>query len=78
VADDAVVDVGHTVGGDHQPGLFQLGGFVLGLLGWMLDGLDDEGRAHVLNALRRTTAAHPTNSGVVYRSAAWIIRAMRR
>jgi SAM-dependent methyltransferase len=52
-------------------------GFVLGLLGWMLDGLDDAGRARAIDALRATTEAHETTDGVTYGSAAWIIRATR-
>ena len=51
--------------------------FVLGLLGWMLEGLDDAGRSRALDALRSTTAAHETESGVVYESAAWIVTARR-
>jgi SAM-dependent methyltransferase len=51
--------------------------FVLGLLGWMLDGLDDTGRDRARAALRATTGAHQTGGGVVYDSAAWIIRATR-
>jgi len=50
---------------------------VLGLLGWMLEGLDDVGRATAQDALRSTIAAHATPDGVVYDSAAWIIRATR-
>jgi SAM-dependent methyltransferase len=50
---------------------------VLGLLGWMLRGLDDDGRAAAQDALRATVAAHTTPDGVVYDSAAWIIRATR-
>jgi SAM-dependent methyltransferase len=50
---------------------------VLGLLGWMLDGLDDDGRAAAEDALRATIAAHATPDGVVYDSAAWIIQATR-
>lgn len=49
--------------------------FVLGLLGWMLDGLDDAGRARALTALRATTIAHDTADGVIFESAAWTIRA---
>jgi SAM-dependent methyltransferase len=49
--------------------------FVLGLLGWMLEGLDDAGRARALDALRSTVAAHETDQGVIYESAAWITRA---
>ena len=52
--------------------------FVLGLLGWMLEGLDDTGRARALDALHSTIAAHQTDRGVLYDSAAWIIRATRR
>jgi SAM-dependent methyltransferase len=47
--------------------------FVLGLLGWMLQGLDDAGRAQALEALRSTMAAHETADGVVFSSAAWLI-----
>jgi SAM-dependent methyltransferase len=50
---------------------------VVGLLGWMLDGLDDTSQAAALDALRSTVAAHATPAGVVYDSAAWIIRATR-
>jgi len=51
--------------------------FVLGLLGWMLDGLDDAGRARALDGLRSTVTAHETDGGVIYESAAWIVRATR-
>ena len=51
--------------------------FALGLLGWMLDGLDDERRTQALGALRATIDGHSTADGVVYRSAAWLIRARR-
>jgi SAM-dependent methyltransferase len=51
--------------------------FVLGLMGWMLDGLDDRGRARAVDALRATMAAHETGDGVVFGSAAWTIRATR-
>ena len=44
--------------------------FVLGLLGWMLDGLDDAGRRRALDALWSTVAAHETDGGVIYESAA--------
>jgi SAM-dependent methyltransferase len=50
---------------------------VAGLLGWMLDGLDDDRRARAQDALRATIAAHATPDGVVYDSAAWIIGATR-
>ena len=51
--------------------------FVAGLLGWMLDGLDDTGRARALGSLRATLAAHDTGHGVQYGSAAWTIQAIR-
>jgi SAM-dependent methyltransferase len=51
---------------------------VLGLMGWMLGGLDGTGRARALDALRATVHAHETGDGVLYESAAWIICAARR
>jgi SAM-dependent methyltransferase len=51
--------------------------FVLGLLGWMLVGLDDPDRGRALDALRATTTLHETADGVLYESATWIIRATR-
>lgn len=53
-------------------------GFILGGNGWMLDGLDDAGRAVALDALRATTAAHRTAEGVTFASATWITTARRR
>ena len=50
---------------------------VSGLLGWMLEGLDQTGRDRALDALRATLAAHETTDGVLYESAAWLIRARR-
>jgi SAM-dependent methyltransferase len=52
--------------------------FVLGLMGWMLEGLDDARRTQALDALRASTGAHATVDGVLYDSAAWIVRATRR
>jgi SAM-dependent methyltransferase len=51
--------------------------FVLGLMGWMLDGLDDVGRARAVDGLRTTTVAHQTSDGVLFGSAAWTITAVR-
>ncbi|HET6297502.1 MAG TPA: class I SAM-dependent methyltransferase [Kribbella sp.] len=51
--------------------------FVLGLLGWMLEGLDDEGMRRALDNLTATLTAHDTGHGVLYGSAAWTIRATR-
>jgi SAM-dependent methyltransferase len=51
--------------------------FVFGLAGWMLQGLDDDGRARALKALRATLEAHHTPEGVAFGSAAWLITASR-
>lgn len=51
--------------------------FVLGMLGWMLHGLDDAGRSRALGNLRATVTAHDTGHGCLYQSAAWLIRATR-
>ena len=51
--------------------------FILGVLGWMLDGLDDDGRERALQDLRGTIAAHFGDGGVVFGSSAWTIRATR-
>jgi SAM-dependent methyltransferase len=52
-------------------------GFALGLLGWMLEGLDEDRRARALDALLATVTAHSSADGVVYNSGAWLIRAQR-
>ena len=49
--------------------------FVLGLMGWMLEGLDDDGRARAIDALHATMRAHESPDGVLFESAAWITRA---
>jgi SAM-dependent methyltransferase len=51
--------------------------FVLGLMGWMLGGLDDAGHARAIDALHATMAAHATPHGVFLESAAWTIQATR-
>ena len=60
---------GHDADDAHQ--------FALGLMGWMLQGLDDAGRARAIAALHATMAAHETSDGVVFKSAAWTIEATR-
>lgn len=50
---------------------------VTGLLGWMLDGLDDTARERALTDLRATIEAHQTPDGVLYPSATWLITATR-
>jgi SAM-dependent methyltransferase len=51
--------------------------FILGLLGWMLEGLDDDCRDRALEELRTTIAGQASEEGVVFDSAAWIIHARR-
>ncbi len=51
--------------------------FALGVAGWMLEGLDDAGRARAVDALHATMAAHETSNGVLLGSAAWTIQATR-
>jgi SAM-dependent methyltransferase len=50
---------------------------VLGLLGWMLEGLDAAAQGRARDALRATIAAHDTAGGVVFESAGWITSATR-
>jgi SAM-dependent methyltransferase len=51
--------------------------FVLGLMGWMLQGLDEGGRDCALDSLRATLAAHSIVHGVMYDSATWTVHANR-
>jgi SAM-dependent methyltransferase len=51
--------------------------FVLGQMGWMLNGLDDKHRGRALDNLGATLTAHDTGHGVYYQSATWLIRAAR-
>jgi len=51
--------------------------FVLGVMGWMLEGLDDARRVQALDNLRVSLAAHDTGRGVFYESATWTIHAIR-
>jgi SAM-dependent methyltransferase len=51
--------------------------FIVGLLGWMLEGLDDDGRASALDALHAVCAAHESDAGVTFASATWITTARR-
>jgi SAM-dependent methyltransferase len=48
---------------------------VLGLLGFLLEGLDESGRRRALDDLRATIAAHATRDGVLYPSATWLVTA---
>ena len=51
--------------------------FVIGLMGWMLEGLDEAGRTRAIDALHAAMAAHETPDGVLFESAAWTIQATR-
>lgn len=48
---------------------------MLGLLSWMLEGLDDDGRRRAEGALRRTIEAHVGPEGVRFAAALWLIAA---
>lgn len=52
--------------------------FVLGLVGWMAEELDDGARARARDALRASIEAHHTEQGVLYGSATWFVTADRR
>ena len=49
--------------------------FMIGLAGWMLEGLDDRRRARAREALRTSIQTHHTARGVAYGSAAWLVTA---
>lgn len=51
--------------------------FVVGLMGWMLQGLDDDARQRPLEALRDSMRAHESAEGVTYASGAWLVTARR-
>jgi SAM-dependent methyltransferase len=51
--------------------------FIVGLTGWMLDGLDDTDREVALASLRATIAHHTGERGVSYDCATWIVRARK-
>jgi len=49
--------------------------FLIGLMGWMLQGLDDDGTKRAHDALLHATTAHETANGVTFESATWITTA---
>ncbi len=70
------------VDGLRQPMWFGTGAedahtFVQELMGWMLQGLDDNRRGRALDNLRATLSAHDTCRGVLYQSGTWLICATR-
>ncbi len=52
--------------------------FMHGLNAWMLQDLDEVGRARALDALHRTMREHDGPDGVTFDSATWLITATRR
>lgn len=51
--------------------------FLIGQLGWMLNGLDDNGRGRALDDLRALLSAHVGPDGVTFGSACWLVTADR-
>ncbi len=51
--------------------------FLLGLLGWMLEGQQPHRRAASAAALRATLMAHQTEVGVRFASTGWLVTARR-
>jgi SAM-dependent methyltransferase len=49
----------------------------MGIVRGLTDGLDPEARQQAFDNLRRSIAAHATDDGVVFRSAAWLITARK-
>jgi hypothetical protein len=52
--------------------------FILGLMAWMLGGLDAEGREEASDALLATMTEHETPGGVILGSGFWTTTAVRR
>jgi SAM-dependent methyltransferase len=51
--------------------------FVVGVAGWLTDGLDDDARNRALDDLRRRIEAHIGPDGVEFGSATWLVTARR-
>jgi len=51
--------------------------FLLGLSGWMLDGIDEDAKARARAELRQTIDEHLGDRGVTFGSATWLITAER-
>jgi SAM-dependent methyltransferase len=52
--------------------------FILGLVGWMLEDLDENARDGAVRDLRRAAEAHITDAGVEFSSATWLVTARRQ
>ncbi len=51
--------------------------FILGQVGWMLNGLDDSGRRRAIDDLSSRIARHQGLNGVTFGSACWLVTASR-
>jgi hypothetical protein len=51
--------------------------FVIGLMGWILNGLDERTRDGACAELRRAIEQHAGSGGVEFDSAAWLVTASR-
>lgn len=49
--------------------------FIVGLSGWMMEGLDGQARRQALDELFHAMAAHETPGGVLFGSAMWLVTA---
>jgi SAM-dependent methyltransferase len=49
--------------------------FIVGLMAWMLEGLDQAARSRAIEELHRRLVAHQSSDGVYFESATWTIRA---
>lgn len=71
-----------TVRGLHRPMFFgrdvaEASEMVVGQLGWLLSGLDDEARGRAVSALHHDLDEHRTPEGIRYSSATWLTTATR-
>jgi SAM-dependent methyltransferase len=66
---DETTTYGRTVDEAHT--------FLLGLLGWMVKDQDPHRLEEAVEALRTTLTGHQTDDGVRFRSAAWLVTAVR-
>ena len=51
--------------------------FVIGLNGWMLDGLDGPTKTEAVERLRKVMAGHASAAGVLFDAASWMVSAAR-
>jgi hypothetical protein len=75
----------HDVGLDALSGPMWFGddapdalGFILGQLGWLLEGLDEAARSRAVSDLEKRLAHRQGPDGVTFGSACWLVTARRR